>query len=317
MFTICNHTLNPGEKKQAILHPLPDYDMPSTIVCGARPGKTILITAGIHSGEYPGIPAVIRTANEMDPLKVTGNILMIHCVNTSGFWARTDKIVAEDGGNLNENYPGSPNGTVSERISNYFVSQIFPYVDFVVDLHSGSHQEPLSTCLFFPKAEKVRDESLAAAKALDIPYLIQSTTKNGEYSYAAHAMDIPALLLERGHSGFCEEEWIRGYQNDLNLLLNHLGYYPYDKISKTEKHIFVKTIYLEAEEDGIWYCNVEPNTFVREGDLLGHTEDFFGNVLHEYRAEENGIVFYHCCGLSVKTGRSLVAYGVEEAQEEN
>lgn len=315
MLTICGHTLNAGEKKQAALQPLPGYEMPSTIVCGAKPGKTILITAGIHSGEYPSIPAVIRTARDIDPAQVTGNIVMIHCVNTSGFWARTDCLVAEDGGNLNANYPGDPNGTVSQRIADYFVTQIFPHVDFVVDLHSGSQQEPLTPCLFFPKWEEVRTESLDAAKALDIPYLIQSAAQTGEYSYAAHSMGIPALLLERGHSGFCLEEWIDGYRNDLRLLLNHLGYYPYDRKSSVEKHVFVRSIYLAAEEDGVWYCNVKPGEAVKKGWLLGCTEDFYGNILHEYRAEADGIVFYHCCGLSVKAGHNLVAYGVEEEVE--
>ncbi len=312
MFTICGHTLSPGEKKQAALQPLPGYEMPSTIICGAKPGKTILITAGIHAGEYPGIPAVIRTAKEIDPAQVTGNILMIHCVNTSGFWARTDCLVAEDGGNLNANYPGSPDGTVSQRIADYFVTHIFPYVNFIVDLHSGSQQEPLTPCLFFPKWEYVREEALSAAKALDIPYLIQSAARTGEYSYAAYAMGIPSLLLERGHSGFCEEEWIEDYHNDLRLLLNRLGYYPYERQSDMEKHVFVKTLYPEAAEDGVWYSNVKPGMIVKKGQLLGRTEDFYGNVLHEYHAEADGIVFYHCCGLSVKAGRSLVAYGVEE-----
>ena len=313
MFTICGHSLAPGEKKQAVLQPLPGYEMPSTLICGAKPGKTVLITAGIHSGEYPGIPAVIRTARDIDPAQVAGNLLLIHCVNTSGFWARTDCLVAEDGGNLNANYPGAPDGTVSQRIADYFVTQIFPHVDFVADLHSGSQQEPLTPCLFFPKWEPVRAEALSAAKALDIPYLIQSMSKTGEFSYAAHAMDIPALLLERGHSGFCEEEWIDSYCKDLRLLLKHLSCCPCDEQSNVEKHVFIKTIYLEAEEDGVWYCSVKPNAAVKKGQLLGRIEDFYGNVLHEYRAEADGIVFYQCCGLSVKAGRNLVAYGVEEA----
>lgn len=314
MFTICGHSLRPGEKKQAVLRPLPGYEMPSTLICGAKPGKTILMTAGMHSGEYPGVPAVIRTAREIDPARVTGNIMLVHCVNTSGFWARTDCLVAEDGGNLNANYPGAPDGTVSQRIADYFVKRIFPYVDFVADLHSGSQQEPLTPCLFFPPWEKVREKALDAARALDIPYLIQSTAKTGAYSYAAYAMGIPSLLLERGHSGFCEEKWIDAYRGDLRMLLNHLGCYPYEKRSCVEKRIFGKTIYLKAEEDGVWYCNVKPDDAVKKGQPLGRTEDFFGHVLHEYRAEADGVVFYHCCGLSVQAGRNLVAYGVEEAQ---
>lgn len=313
MFTICGHTLRSGGKQRVVLRPAPGYEMPATIICGAGEGKTVLITAGIHAGEYPGIPAVIRTAGEIDPEQVNGNILLVHCVNTNGFWARTDKYVPEDGGDLNAVYPGAPDGTPSQQIADFFVTQVFPYVDFVVDLHSGSQQEPLTPCLFFPQWEKVREEALSAAKPLSIPYLIQSANQSGECGYAAHAMGIPALLLERGHSGFCREEWIDSYQKDLRLLLNHLGCYPYDGQSTVERHVFVKTIYLRAAEDGVWYCPLKPNDTVKKGELLGRTEDFFGNVLHEYYAEADGIVFYHCSGLSVKTGRNLAAYGVEEA----
>ena len=312
MFTIDGITLRPGKKQQIVLRPTADYEMPATLVCGGRPGKTVLITAGLHAGEYPGIPAVIRLAGELDPAQVSGNLILIHCVNTSGFWARTDCLVAEDGGNLNTNYPGDPNGTVSQRIADYFVTRIFPRVDFVADLHSGSQQEPLTLCAFFPQWEKAREASLAAAKALDIPYLIQSASRNGEYSYAASELGIPAILLERGHSGLCEESWIRGYYRDLRLLLQHLGSYSYDRVSSVKKRVFLRTVYLEAEEDGLWYCAVRTNETVRKGQVLGRTEDFFGQVLHTYRAEADGTVFYHCFGLSVKVGRNLVAYGVEE-----
>ena len=44
-----------------------DYEMPAILVNGAKPGKTLLVTAGIHSGEFNGTPAVIRTAREIDP----------------------------------------------------------------------------------------------------------------------------------------------------------------------------------------------------------------------------------------------------------
>ena len=41
MFTICGHTLHPGEKKQTALRPVCGYEMPSTMICGAKPGKTV------------------------------------------------------------------------------------------------------------------------------------------------------------------------------------------------------------------------------------------------------------------------------------
>lgn len=311
MFTIDGVTLCPGEKRQVVLYPAADYEMPATLVCGGRPGKTVLITAGLHAGEYPGIPAVIRLAEDLDANRISGNLILVHCVNTSGFWARTDRILPEDGGDLNACFPGAPDGTVSQRIADYFAAQILPHVDFAADLHAGSQQEALTPCLFFPQCESVREASLAAARALDIPLLIQSSSKGGLCGYAAWKLGIPALLLERGYSGFCREEWIDGYRNDLRMLLEHLDVCSCERKTAAEKRVFMQTVYLEAEEDGIWYCAVRPGCTVKKGQLLGRTEDFFGRVLHTYHAEADGFVFYHCCGLSVKAGRCLAAYGVE------
>lgn len=312
MWKICGYQLEAGEKKQVFLTPnVADYQMPATLICGAGEGRTVVITASIHSGEYPGVPAVIRTARSVDPQKLRGNLLLVHCVNVSGFWARTNGRVPEDNGNLNGNYPGSPNGTVSERIADYFVREIFPQTDFLMDLHSGGQQEPLTPCLFYPKAQAVSGVSLEAARALDIRYLIASSATQGEYSYAANFMDIPGLLVERGHCGYCHEEWIQAYERDIQLLLDHLGSYPYEG-DKTvcEKEIFENAIYLTAKESGLWYPAIKEGERVNRGQLLGRMEDFFGAPVREYYAQENGLVFYYTSGLAVKEGGALVAYGV-------
>lgn len=309
---ICGCKLLAGEKKQLYLEVGgEDYRVPVTFICGSKPGKTVLITAGIHSGEYPGIPAAIRIAKEIEPERLTGNLLIMHCVNVSGFWKKSISLIPEDGFNLNGDYPGRDGGTVGEQIADYFVQKIFPNIDFVLDLHSGAFMEPLTPCLFFPKAKKVREQSLEAARALNIPYLIESTAQKGEYSYAANFFDIPGLLLERGDCGQCQEEWIEAYRQDILLLLKHLKMYDSGMVQrKLDKKIFDKTIYLSANTAGVWYPAVKLEQEVYKGELLGHMEDFFGNISEKYFAEADGIVFYYTGGLAVNEGDALVAYGI-------
>ena len=107
MWNICGHTLQPGEKMQVYLEPnVEGYGIPTTLICGARPGKTVLVTAQIHSGEYPGTPAVIHIARDIDPGELYGNLILMHCVNVSGFWRKEPTVIPEDGFNLNGDYPG-------------------------------------------------------------------------------------------------------------------------------------------------------------------------------------------------------------------
>lgn len=309
MWEVCDHTLKRGEKKQLMLDTgISGYELPATLVCGMQPGKTVLITACIHGDEYPGAAAVIQKSREIEPRFLDGNLIMLHCVNIGGFhnWQR---VIPQDGFNLNCDYPGNPQGTPGERLADYFVKNIFPHVDFILDLHSGSPMEPLAPCLFFPGAEKVREASLKAAMSLDIPYLIESFSAKGEYGYAAHHFDVPGLLLERGYGGLCLTEWVEAYKKDIGLLLAHLGMYEAQDGKVCDKKIITESIYLEAEEPGLWYPAVYAGCEVKKGQALGHTEDFFGNMLHEYIALMDGTVFYYTGSLSVQKGSALVAYG--------
>ncbi len=42
-----------------------------------------------------------------------------------------------DGGNLNRSFPGDPDGSVTEKIADYFTRVLVPMSDVVLDLHSG------------------------------------------------------------------------------------------------------------------------------------------------------------------------------------
>ena len=50
-----------------------------------KDGKIILITSGIHGGEYPGIQTAIELAQELNPAEVQGALIILHPVNTQAF----------------------------------------------------------------------------------------------------------------------------------------------------------------------------------------------------------------------------------------
>ncbi len=313
MWHISGETLAPGEKKQLLLKTsAPNYELPATLLCGTTPGKTLVVTAQIHAGEYNGTPAVIQAAREIDPQKLTGNILFFHCVNSNGFWQHHWRTLPEDHFNLNSDYPGAADGTVGQQLAYWFEEEIFPQTDFLLDLHGGSVNEVLSPCLFYPANADVTEESLAAARALDVPYLIASMATSGEYSYAARTYRIPGLLLERGCGAFCQQDWVAGHKRNIFLLLRHLGMYesaepPLNYAPK----IYTHTLYLESDAKGLWYPAVQENEPVKKGQLLGRLEDIFGHPLREFYAEGDGRTLYYTAGLAVAKGDALVAYGLE------
>ena len=99
--SICNITAKPDQKAQGFINILDtETKMPITIINGQKEGKTVLITAGVHGWEYPGIRTAIELAKEINPQDVSGNIIIVHVVNTAGFEKRRAAIMPEDDKNI-------------------------------------------------------------------------------------------------------------------------------------------------------------------------------------------------------------------------
>ncbi|MDO4541933.1 MAG: M14 family metallopeptidase [Bacillota bacterium] len=307
------HILAPGEKKQVFIHPYgEEYYIPSTLINGSSPGKTIVISAGLHSGEYPGVAASIQAAAYLEAEKIKGRVLLLHAINTSGFFAHSEGVVAEDGVNLNACFPGSREGSIGQKVAAYLEDEIMPLADFIMDLHSGGGMEPLAPCLFFPNAvgEKVRSMSLAAAAAISTPHLIASEAISGFYSYAA-TKGIPGILVERGGCNNCHPDDVAKVQMDILLLLNHFGLVELkDKSALPEKTLWHKVDYVVSRHQGLWYPAVKPGDVVQRGGLIGRIQDFFGKNLGEYRASADSRIMYNYSGLAINNGTPIAACGI-------
>ena len=283
--------------------------LPVTIIRGKQKGKTVVITAGMHSGEYPGIPALIALCQKIDPDQLCGTLIAFHCLNDTGLYEHTDALFPEDGKNLNRIFPGKADGTITERMADFFVREVCPCADFIIDLHSGGFAEPLVPCIFYPADEAVKQESLAVAEALTNRYLLPSYSTVGGFSYAANVMHIPGILVERGYSGLCPKEWISAYEEDLKRALSVLGMISY-AFEKCEHTLITEVCYMEFEENGIWHCEIQAGGYVEKGSVLGTVTDLFGDPVHTYYAETSGIVMYHRGGIAAETGGCLAAIAV-------
>lgn len=172
---ICGLTVERGQKLRTFL-PVPDtkVKIPLTIINGCEDGPTLLITAGIHGGEYPGIAAAMELGRDIEPGDVFGTLIMLHPVNIQGFWARREMIVPEDGKNLNRVFPGDPLGTLSDKTAYLISSNFFPIADFYVDMHSGDIHESLHPYVYYPgqPTPEVERKSRAVARVLDMEYMV-------------------------------------------------------------------------------------------------------------------------------------------------
>ena len=173
-FKVGNLSVESGTKLQGFLHVAnSDLTMPITLINGGTPGKTVVITSGVHGGEYPGIETAIRLAKALEATEICGRVAIVHPVNTSAFQAKMQYVAPLDGKNLNRMFPGQALGTITERIAYTISTELHAQADFYMDLHGGDIHEALVPFVLYPAfaGEEIAEASRAAAALLGVPYV--------------------------------------------------------------------------------------------------------------------------------------------------
>jgi N-alpha-acetyl-L-2,4-diaminobutyrate deacetylase len=281
-------------------------------------GPTALITGGNHGDEYEGPLAIVDWANGIDVARVKGRVIAVPYMNFPAFVAgkRTSPL---DGGNMNRLFPGKPDGTISEKIADYFQSTLLPLADYVLDYHSGG-----KTLDFLPLAashvldDKQQETRCAAARnAFGAPYSLsmREIDSLGMYDDAAEAMGKVFVTTELGGGGSSTPASVAIARNGLRNFLIHTGIVEGD-IQPYETRLLVQpdaSCFHFANEAGMVELVVQLGQAVEKGDLLAQiwSTGATGHSPLDITARRNGLLIArHFPGL-VQTGDCLAVLAVD------
>jgi len=110
-------------------------------------GPRVLLMAGTHGDEYEGQVMLTKLIRELDTDDITGQLIIAPMANYPAAMAgtRTSPI---DEGNLNREFPGDANGTMTQMIAHYIEEVLMPRCDAMFDFHSGG-----SSLLYVPSVQ--------------------------------------------------------------------------------------------------------------------------------------------------------------------
>lgn len=189
-------------------------------------GSTALLTGGNHGDEYEGPLALYELARTLEPEHVTGTVIIVPAMNYPAFRAgtRTSPI---DKGNMNRSFPGRPDGTVTEKIADYFQRELLPRADIVLDFHSGGKTLdflPFCAAHTLPD-QKLQERAFAAVEAFAAPFSMRMTEIDavGMYDTAAEAMGKVFVTTELGGGGTSRAETVRIARRGALNVLRHAG----------------------------------------------------------------------------------------------
>lgn len=241
-------------------------------------GPTVLVTGANHGDEYEGPLALTALAASINAEELTGRVIIVPFMNMPAFAAgtRTSPI---DTGNMNRAFPGRPDGTVTEKIADYFQRYLLPIADVVLDFHSGG-----KTLNFLPFAashvleDKEQEARCSAARdAFNAPYAMQmlEIDSNGMYDNAAETMGKTFVTTELAGAGTSTPETVAIARKGLRNLLIHSGIMQGEMELAPSQHLIQDdaNCFLFSPISGMIEYTKTLGDTVKKGDLLARIWD--------------------------------------------
>ena len=274
--------------------------IPVSLVRGSADGPVLALVAGTHGYEYPGISALQRLRQSIDPRRLHGTLILVHVANPPSFYGRTIYTSPADGKNLNRVFPGRPDGTLSERIAHVITSEVIAKADFLVDLHAGDGNEALRPYVYMPVTGDARLDAATRGMALafGIDHVVIDTgrvaaTEATKFvDQTALARGVPAITTETGQLGQNDERSIAMAERGIQNVMRHLGMLEGTAEPNTGVVWLEDYQVITSPVTGVFRPAVRDGYAVAEGGLLGELFDAFGARIGDVRSPFAGIVNY-------------------------
>jgi predicted deacylase len=274
--------------------------IPVSLVRGAHEGPVLALVAGVHGYEYPGISALQRLRQSIDPRGLRGTLILVHIANPPSFYGRTIYSSPADGKNLNRVFPGRPAGTLSERIAYQITTEVIAKADFLVDLHAGDGNEALRPYVYMPVTGDARLDAAARGMAVafgldhividEAPIAPRDSTQFVDAT--ALARGVPSITTETGQLGQNDERSIALAEHGIRNLMRHLEMLAGAPEANTAVVWLKDYRVVSSPTNGVFRACVRDGDAVAEDGLLGELFDPFGAKIADVRAPFAGIVNY-------------------------
>ncbi|WP_460140926.1 N(2)-acetyl-L-2,4-diaminobutanoate deacetylase DoeB [Pseudomonas sp. S2_E01] len=270
--------------------------IPVTVIARGE-GPTALLTGGNHGDEYEGPVALSKLAQELTAAEVSGRVIIIPFMNTPAFHAgrRTSPI---DRGNLNRSFPGKPDGTVTEKIADYFTRTLLPLADIVLDIHSGGRTLdflPFAACHVLPdKQQQARCE--AGMRAFNAPYSMRMLELDAEamYDTAAESQGKVFVTTELGGGGSSTARSVAIAERGVRNLLVHAGILEGEVQTGPSVMLDMpgSDCFIASEHEGLLEMCRDLGDTVNQGEVIARVYDATrsGVAPVEYRAARSGLL---------------------------
>lgn len=289
----------------AKLHTRNSIKVPIFIERGKKDGPVLLLLGGVHGDEINGVEIVRRIIRAKINKPTSGTIISIPIFNIFGFLNLSRKF--PDGRDLNRVFPGSSKGSLASQFAYQFKKDIAPFVDYVLDFHSGGGNRvnvAQTRCMLDDK------KTLELAKIFAAPFIVQSKTIPKSLRETFRELGKTALLFEGGKSMLYDEKAIQyGVQGAKNVI-RFLKMKKFKKapVVQEDSIIIKKSKWLRASHSGMFHVRIQNGVWVTKKTVMGVITDPFGSFERKVYAPFDCYVF--CINISPIVNRGDAIFHV-------
>ncbi|MCU4178477.1 succinylglutamate desuccinylase/aspartoacylase family protein [Bosea sp. BH3] len=259
-----------------------------TVAKGAKPGKRIVLTSGVHGDEMSSVHTVQTVMNQLEPTEMSGTVTAVTDISGPAIegmqrrWPNSGRGI--DLIDMNREWPGNENGlTAPSRHAGLLFNRLLrPNADAAIDFHTG-------TTGFEVTAFNIAGMDVPEVKAMVELYPVGQIFDNHVYPGVLHNafMDvgIPAFTPEIGAARVLSHEMVSLFVEGTMNVLKHHGIVP-GPIGRTGKDVTVfvgnSSFPILATEGGMVEHLVKLNDKVSAGQKVAVQRNSFGEVVAEY-----------------------------------
>jgi len=269
---------------------------------GAEPGPTVFVSGAVHGDEIVGTAAIQHLAQQIDPSRLSGTVLLVPVTNIFGFLNRSRYL--PDRRDLNRSFPGSVSGSLASQLAQVFFSEVVQRASLGIDIHTAAvHRYNLPQI----RIDKGNPRLVELAMAFGAPVIIESPLREGSLRSKAKEEGVDMLLLEAGKALRFDNLSIETGVAGVLRVLAHLGMIDADDrlagVSVPARSN--KSTWVRSTRGGVAHPAKTSGDPVRKGDLLATVAGLLGEEPEAVISPIDGIIIGHATLPVVHQGDAL------------
>jgi hypothetical protein len=292
-------------------------ELPFVAVRGAKRGPTLWLHGQVHGDEINGMVAALRYVAALDPATLAGNVVVTPTGNPHALDLRRKRNPYDDL-DLDQAYPGSARGLITERLAFALMEEIRGTADLVLNLHTLNplfDAKPYAVYKVHPQSG-VDEKRLLALIAQFEPNVACRMDVGGKgelpgniagaLDYQCLALGIPSFMVELGGGSRYEPEpvaiAVRGFERIARAMgIANAGAEPQ---ARTVRRV-TRRSWVTADHGGLFVPEIAPGAAFDAGTCLGRVTDLHARVVQEARLDNAGIAIALRRDPVVHTGERL------------